>query len=62
MQEIKRGRGGVAPSHISFIGAWSKPYRVTYPLIAEVMAFLDGVIFLIAKVIAFLDGVMFPKC
>jgi hypothetical protein len=34
------GGGGVARSHISFLGAWSKPLGgVTDPLVAEVLAF-----------------------
>jgi ribonuclease HI len=51
------GGGGVARSHISFVGAWSKPLGgVTDPLVAEVLAFRDGVIF--AKLRGFSHMVM----
>ena len=40
------GAGGMARSHLSFMGAWSKPLPgVTDPFIAEVQAMREGVIF-----------------
>ena len=40
------GAGGVARSHLSFIGAWCKPLNgVSDPFIAELLAFREGVIF-----------------
>jgi hypothetical protein len=40
------GGGGIARSHLSFMGAWSKPFPgVTDPLIAEALALREGVIF-----------------
>jgi hypothetical protein len=46
VQEMKGGGGGVARSHLSFIGAWCKQYSgVTDPLIAEVLGLRHGVIF-----------------
>jgi ribonuclease HI len=55
--EGKGGGGGVARSHLSFLGAWSKPFiGVTDPLIAEVLALRDGVIF--AKLRGFSHVVM----
>jgi hypothetical protein len=60
-QELKGGGGGVARSHLSFIGAWSKPYMgVTDPLIAEVLALCDGVIFV--KLRGFSHVVMETDC
>ena len=40
------GAGGVARSHLCFLGAWSKPlYGVTDPLISELLAVREGTIF-----------------
>ena len=40
------GVGGVARSHLSFMGAWSKPIPgVTDPSIAKTLALREGVIF-----------------
>ena len=40
------GGGGIARSHLSFMGAWSKPFPgVTDPLVAEALALREGVIF-----------------
>ena len=40
------GAGGVARSHLSFIGAWSKPIAgVTDPFNDETLALREGVIF-----------------
>jgi hypothetical protein len=43
---MKAGAGGVACSHLSFLGAWSKPLLgVTDPFIAELLALREGMIF-----------------
>jgi hypothetical protein len=40
------GSGGVARTHTTFLGAWSKPYPgVTDSLVAEALALWDGVLF-----------------
>lgn len=40
------GAGGVARSHLAFLGAWCKPLPgTTDPFIAELLAFREGVIF-----------------
>ena len=60
-EEHKGGGGGVARSHLSFLGAWSKPMMgVTDPLTAEVQAFRDGVIF--AKLRGYSHVVMETDC
>jgi hypothetical protein len=42
----KGGAGGVAISHSSYLGAWSKPYDgISDSLIAETLALRDCVIF-----------------
>src|SRR4051812_38859781 len=43
---MKGGAGGVARSHLCFIGAWSKPLPgVTDLFVAELLALREGVIF-----------------
>ena len=40
------GGGGVARSHLSFMGAWSKPFPgVSHPFIAEALVLREGTIF-----------------
>ena len=42
----KGGAGGVARSHVAFLGAWCKPLEgVTDPMIAEMLAVREGVLF-----------------
>ena len=41
-----KGRGGVARSHITFLGAWSKPlHTMTDPFIVELLPLREGTIF-----------------
>lgn len=55
------GGGGVARSHLSVLGAWSKPLPgVTDPFIAEVLALREGVIF--AQLRGFSHVVMEVDC
>jgi hypothetical protein len=57
----KGGGGGVARSASSFVAAWCKPYEdITNPLIAEVLALRDGVIF--AQLRGYSDVVMEIDC
>jgi hypothetical protein len=57
----KGGAGGVAMSHSSYLGAWSKPYDgISDSLIAETLALRDGVIF--AKLRGFPKMVMKTDC
>jgi ribonuclease HI len=55
------GAGGVARSHSSYLGAWSKPYEgITDPLVAEALALRDGVLF--AKLRGYPKVVMETDC
>ena len=46
VEDMKGGAGGVARSHIAFLGAWCKPLvGITDPFIAELFALRDGMIF-----------------
>ena len=46
VEDMKGGAGGVARSHVAFLGAWCKPLGgITDPFIAELLAFRDGMIF-----------------
>jgi hypothetical protein len=57
----KAGAGGVARSHLSYLGACSKPYDgISNSLIAETLALRDGVIF--AKLRGFPKVVMETDC
>ena len=45
--KLNGGGGGVARSHVAFLGAWSKPFvGISDPLVAELLALREGVIFL----------------
>ena len=60
-EACKGGGGGVARSHLAFMGAWSKPFDgVTDPLIAEALALREGVIF--AQLQGFSHVVMEVDC
>jgi hypothetical protein len=55
------GAGGVARSHSTLLGAWSKPYPgVRDPLITEALALRDGVLF--ARLRGYLKVVMETDC
>lgn len=60
--EARKGEGGgVAQSHLAFMGSWSKPFdRVTDPLIIEALSLREGVIF--AQLWGFSHVVMEVDC
>jgi hypothetical protein len=61
MEARKGGGGGVARLASSFVAAWCKPYHgITDPLIAEVLALQDCVIY--AQLRGFPDVVMKIGC